>query len=334
MLCFLSGTRCVLFVSLLLALVACGPAPRDPLRVATLPWPGYESMHLARNLGYLDEHEVRLVELVNNSQITAALRNGNVAAATVTLDSALALMQDGVDLRVVLVMNVSRGADAVMARPGITELQQLRGKRIAVENAAVGGVMLDALLNKAGVPVADVQLVSLTVNEHLAAYRRGEVDVVVTFEPTVTFLQQDGARRLFDSRDVPGRIMDVLVVRRELVTRYRPALQHLILAHFRAQAYLEWAPGKAHEHMAPYLGVTPDMMPALLEGIQLSSLTDNHRLLNGKTPELVNVAGTLATFMATRQLLREAPPVNHIALPDFLPPSNSVFSHSPQQVNP
>ena len=107
---------------LALLLVACGPATRDPLRVATLPWPGYETLHLAQSLEYINESDIRLIELVNTSQVASALRNGTVAAATITLDSALTLMQEGVDLSVVLVMDYSFGADAVIARPGITNV--------------------------------------------------------------------------------------------------------------------------------------------------------------------------------------------------------------------
>ena len=311
---------------LALVLMACGPSTRDPLRVATLPWPGYETLHLAQSLEYLNEPDIRLVELVNTSQIASALRNGTVAAATITLDSALTLIHEGVDLNVVLVMDYSLGADAVIARPAITTLQHIRGKRIAVENATVGGVMLDALLTEAALSVTDIQLVSMTVNEHLAAYRRGEVDVVVTFEPVSTVLVDEGGLRLYDSRAIPGRVLDVLVVRKELMNRYRPQLQALLKAHFRALDYLQQSPDDAYARIAPYLGVSAEQVATMMAGIRVPSLGDNHRLLNGSRPELVRVAGELADFMVQRQLLRRAPAVDHLVQPDFLPPSNFFTS--------
>lgn len=313
---------------LALALMACGPSARDPLRVATLPWPGYETLHLAQSLGYLNEQDLRLVELVNTSQIASALRNGTVAAATVTLDSALTLMQEGVDLQVILVMDYSLGADAVIARPPIATLGQMHGKRVAVESATVGGVMLDALLTEAGLQVGDIQLVSMTVNEHLAAYRRGEVDLVVTFEPVSTLLLQEGGLRLYDSRAIPGRIMDVLVVRKDVIVRYRSNLQALLNAHFRALDYLAQSPADAHARIAPYLRVSAEQVATMMAGIRQPSLGDNHRLLNGTRPELVRVAGELADFMVQRRLLRGAPSVDHLVQPDFLPPSNFFTAHS------
>lgn len=321
-------------VLLALILTACGPSARDPLRVATLPWPGYETLHLAQSLDYLDEHDIRLVELVNTSQIASALRNGTVAAAAVTLDSALALMQEGVELNVVLVMDYSQGGDAVIVRPDITSLAQIRGKRVAVEGAEVGGVMLDALLAEAGLQVTDIQVVSMTVNEQLAAYRMGEVDLVVTFEPVSTLLLQEGAHRLYDSRAIPERIIDVLVVRKEVLHRYRPELEQLLVAHFRALDYLQHFPDEAHAIIAPYLGVAVDQVAPIMAGIYIPSLADNHRLLNGSRPQLVNRAAELAEFMVQRRLLRSAPAVDELVQPDLLPPSNLFTGQSARQAQP
>ncbi len=325
-----------LFTCLLLALLltACGPSARDPLRVAILPWPGYETLHLAESLHYLDEQDIRLVELVNTGQVASALRNGTVAAGAVTLDSALTLMQEGVELNVVLVMDYSQGADAVIVHPEITDLPQIRSKRIAVEGAAVGGLMLDALLTQADLRVTDVQLVSMTVNEQLAAYRRGEVDMVVTFEPVSTLLLQEGAHRLYDSRAIPGRIVDVLVVRKELINHYRSELQALLVAHFRALEYLQQSPDDAYAVIAPYLGVAVEQVGPMMNGIHFLSLADNHRLLNGSRPELVNITRELAEFMVRRRLLRSAPGLDEVVQPGLLPPSNLFTGQSAQQVQP
>lgn len=319
---------------LLCLLIACDPTSSTPLRVATLPWPGYESLHLAQSLGYLPAEDIRLVELVNTTQVAAALRNGAVAVGLVTLDSALTLMQQGVDLRVILVMDISVGADAVLARPEITDLHQLRGKRVAVENAMVGGVMLDAALTEVGLNANDIQLMALTVNEHAAAYRRGDVDAIVTFEPVPTQLRQEGVNVLFDSRKIPGRIVDVMVVREGIAERYERQLMGLVNAHFRALLYLQQFPLDAHGRIAPYLGVSAEQVPMSMAGISIPSLADNHRLLNGKSPELSRMANDLADYMRERKLLHREFPVNRLPMANFLPPSNHFLTLSSQQANP
>ncbi len=129
-----------------------GPAP--PLRVGSNVWPGYETLYLARSLGIFASTPIKLVELPSVTEVTHAFRNGGLEVAALTLDEALALLQQDTSLRVILVVDVSNGGDAVLARPEITSLAQLKNRRIGVENSAVGAIMLDGLLTTANKSVA------------------------------------------------------------------------------------------------------------------------------------------------------------------------------------
>ncbi len=52
----------------------CAEEPAPPIRIGTNPWPGYEFLHLADELGYFEEEgvEVRLVELTSNGDVRRA----------------------------------------------------------------------------------------------------------------------------------------------------------------------------------------------------------------------------------------------------------------------
>ncbi len=113
---------CLLLLLLLLLLTACGQAPRPPLRIATNVWPGYEPLYLARELGYFDPRTVRLVEMGSSTEVLHELRNGTIDGAALTLDEALSAVAEGLPLVVVLVMDISAGADALVARPGLERL--------------------------------------------------------------------------------------------------------------------------------------------------------------------------------------------------------------------
>ena len=312
-LCFLA------FVVTTFTLNGCTQQQKPLLRVASNVWPGYETLYLARSLGYYDDKEIRLVEMPSTSQVSQALRNNMIEAACLTLDEAISLIQDGIDLRVVLVMDVSHGADVVMARPGIDTLQALRGQRIGVENAAVGAVMLDAALQAGGLQTKDLTIVPLTVNEHNAAYLAGTIDAAVTFEPILSQLLQAGAHILFDSSQIPGRIVDVLVVRAEIADRYHKALKGLVTGHFRAREYLAAQPQDAEKRLAPRMG---DNGLAQFTGLRLPDLKENRNLLDGNPPRLKITAGELADLMLHRGLLQRAVPVDHLADPSFLPAVN------------
>ena len=307
------------FRLLLMAALAIGGCTKPPgpiLRVATNIWPGYETLYLARSLGYFDGMPIRLVEMPSSTQVSANLRDGTIEAGCLTLDEALTLLQDGVDLCVILVIDMSHGADVVMARPGINNLKALRGRRVGVENTAVGAVMLDAALEAGGLNAKAIQIVPMTVDEHVAAYRAGKIDAVVTFEPMRSELLKEGARVLFDSSRAPGRIIDVLVVRAKEIPAHTIALKGLLQGHFRAIEHLASQPQDAAARMSPRLGADP---LAQFKGLRLIDLAENRTLLSGIPPRLKTAVDRLAKLMLRRGLLQQPVSVERLAEPAFLP---------------
>lgn len=313
------GLRMILVVLLVALAGSCAKAPEPVLRVATIPWPGYETLHLAQSLDYFEPIQIRLVEFVNSTQATSAILNGTVHAAALTLDEVLVLMQDGVDLKAILVMDISDGADAVMARPEITTLQALRGKRIGVETGAIGALMFDAMLTAAGLSVTDVVLVETSFNEAEQAYLSGKLDAVVTFEPVRTQLLAAGAHVLFDSRKIPGRVVDVLAVRAEALRSHPKALCHLVRAHFSALDYLAVQPSDAAMRLAPLLKVSPAKVLPLFGGLKIPNRAENRAQLAGTEPHLTIAARVLADFMLSRDLLHSPINLGHLAEPLCVP---------------
>ncbi len=312
-LCFIA------FVASAFAFNGCTKQQEPLLRVASGAWIGYEPLYLARSLGYYDNKNIRLLEMPSASQASQALRNGMIEAACLTLDEMIALMQDGMDLRAVLVIDVSHGGDVLMASPGIDTLQSLRGKRVGVENVAVGAIMLDAALEAGELQAKDVTIVPLTIDEQADAYLAGKVDATVTYEPVRSKLLKAGAHVLFDSSQIPGRIVDVLVVRAEIAAAHTQALKELLKGHFRAREYITSQPQDAEKRMAPRLG---ENALAQFTGLSLLDIKENQALLGGNSPHLKITAGALADLMLRRKLLQKPVSIDRLADPSFLPAVN------------
>ena len=185
-------------------LSACS-APVPPMRVGSIVFPGYETLFLARELGLLDAQKVRLIELQANTDTLRALAAGQLEAAALTLDELITARADGVDLRAVLVFDVSEGADVVLAKAPVT-LQTLQGKRVSVEDGAMGAVMLSALLKAAGLTPDQIHKVPMTLERSEALFKSPQVDVVVTAEPWAARLEKAGARRFLTARPFPGAL--------------------------------------------------------------------------------------------------------------------------------
>ena len=165
-----------------LTLSAC-TARRPPLRAALNDWIGYAFLYLARDRVAARDRDLRLIEFPSNTASMTALFNGDVGVAALTLDEVLRAREGGLDAQVILVMDQSHGADVIMARPDVGGIAQLKGLRVGVEASAVGALMLSKLLAAARLNASDVIKIDATADRHVDAYRNGEVDVVVTFEP-------------------------------------------------------------------------------------------------------------------------------------------------------
>lgn len=315
-----SHTLCLLRVMfIVLTISACDSYPPKPLRIGSNVWIGYETLYLARDLGYLDKLPVKLVEMPSATDVSHAFRNNNLELAALTLDETLTLLQTEQDIKVILVMDFSHGGDVLLAKNNITSLQQLKGQRVGVENTAVGAVLLDGALTAGNLQADEIKLVPLTVNDHLSAFLNDEVDAIVTFEPVKSQILSAGAIALFDSSLIPGRIVDVLITRESIIKQYPAILQSLIVAYFSALEYRQLRPVDAARRIGKRMGLTADSVQPQYQGIRIPNLIDNRRLLASDNTALSTSTQTLATLMLKKKLLFRNINTGHLLDDSLLP---------------
>ena len=125
-----SKHRCLLaFLALVLLLAGCSRELESPLRIGTNVWVGSEPLYLARELGYLSQQSVQLVEYPSASEVLRAFRNEAIDGMVISLDELFGLAADGLQPRIVLVVDVSYGADAVVGQRGMRTMKDLKGDR-------------------------------------------------------------------------------------------------------------------------------------------------------------------------------------------------------------
>ncbi len=287
---------------LLLLLSACNP-PEKPLRLGTNVWIGYETLYLAQKLGYYDELPLKLVEMPSATEVMHAFRNHMLEMAALTLDEALFLKQTENDIQIILVFDFSNGGDVLLGQPGLDNLKALKNKTVGVENSAVGAILLDGALTAASLSPIDIKIVPLTINKHLMAFKSRQVDALITFDPIKSELLSAGANNLFDSSQIPGRIVDILVVRKSIVEQHPKVLKSLISGYFEALAYLKTFPDIAYQKIAPRMGLSAQALPAQYAGIKIPDKIENIQLLSAHKPKLLNTVEHLLALMQNKKLL-------------------------------
>jgi NitT/TauT family transport system substrate-binding protein len=288
-----------------------------PLRVACNDWAPYLFAEAERAAGRLDARLVRLVEMPSSADSLMALHAGTVEAAGLTLDETLFARSRGLDLVAVAVCNESHGADMLLAAPGVTSLEALRGRRVGLERSAVGALVLKEALRAAGLRPDEVEPVDVPLPRHRAVLEAGEVDAVVTFGAPARALLAHGARVLFDSAQMPGAIVDVLAVRADARERHAPGLRALLAAHFVAQRAWQHGAAPVRAALAARLGVADGDVDALFEGLSLVPLAAQRDWLREQMPA---AAQALQTAMLDGGLLERPAPLAALADDTYLPP--------------
>ncbi|MEY4761942.1 MAG: hypothetical protein RLZZ200_1798 [Pseudomonadota bacterium] len=284
-------------------LASCSP-PAKVLRVGTNDFPGYELLYLARDLGYFDDARIQLLGFPSATEVIRAYKNGALDVAAITADEAMLASPTGERAHVILVLDASAGTDAIIANPRLTSVPALRGHRIGVETGALGSYVLSRALELHGMSPLDVQVVALTMDSHEAGYRDGLVDAVVTFDPVSDRLEAAGAIRVFDSRQIPHEILDVLISQENAVANQRKELLALVRGWLRAQDYLRLNRADALRRLAARVsGRTPDQYGRALDRLEIPDRAQLLRWLGSGPDNLEPQLSRLSEHMVRLNLM-------------------------------
>jgi NitT/TauT family transport system substrate-binding protein len=301
-------------------LPSCTWLDSKPITIAAHNWPGYESLFFANRETWLDRNQVNLVETTSASESMQRLSEGKVSGAALTLDEVLKARAHGLPLTIVMIFDISAGADMLISRARFKKITEIKGKRVGFEKGAVGELLLNEILNLAELKKTDIKPIELTIDKHLQAWQNNQIDAVVTYEPVASQLQSLGGFKLFDSREIPNTIVDVLAIRSDVLNfSHANAIRHLVAAHFHALNYINKNPQDAAYRMATHLGLpVVDVLPAF-KGLVLPDANYNHRLMAGTSAELLLSAKRLVKSMLKNGLLKKSDSLNTLINTDYLP---------------
>jgi NitT/TauT family transport system substrate-binding protein len=301
------------------ALVACAPEP--PMRIGANPWPGYAGLFLLGAETHKNHLPGVVVKYPSSSEAAAAMRRGELDVVALTLDETLLLAESDIDFKVVAVLDSSLGADVLLAQPGVSGLSDLKGRRIAVEQGALGAYMLVRTLQQARLKAADVQIVNAPLDAHEQLFRQKMVDAVITFEPVRSRLLRHGAKILFDSRQIPHEIVDVLLVRWDVLKRRPDDVRQLLALWLQQEERLQREEPDALQKAAFHAGLSLDEFVQARRLMQFYPARQNRLLLQpGNRLGLEPLLGRVALVAYQHGLLKSPNGPRDVLSPDYLPP--------------
>lgn len=147
----------------------------------------------------------------------------NIDACAMTNMEALDMpAASGVPTTVVLIGDYSNGNDALLVRGGL-QMKDLAAKKLLLVQKTVSEYLFDRAMTISGMrdQIKKVRLVN-TSDSDIATAFIGDTgaSAVVTWKPMVSqILKQKGVTSLFNSSQIPGEILDLTVVRTDVLNR-------------------------------------------------------------------------------------------------------------------
>lgn len=297
-------TSSLLLMALLLV-TSCRPVDQHVLKLGATNWLGYQPFYVAQSLGYWQRQEINVVELGSTIDVLRALYTGGLDAAALPLDEVISVLAQGRDIKALQVLDMSYGRDSFIADTNIDTLADLKGKRIALENSALGTVMLETVLDKAGMTRQDVELNYVTYDQHEHVLTSKLADAVITFEPVKTKLLAHGYHELFNTRDMQGQVFDVLVVSRQALDKYPDRLKKVMSGYFLARELILEKDKTILASLGKRTGLDTEAVLLGYEQLQLPSLEENKRMMQQCYTGFSGATETFMKAMLSQKLVEE-----------------------------
>ncbi len=313
---FVSGwAAALLIVAATLLSQGSAAQAQDLIRCAYPYWFGFAPTPVAMGMGYFEEEGLEVTTVFDNDRanVMPGLEIGDIDCTMRTIGEHMSrpLAADS-DLVVIGVIDVSVGADGVVAGPGIDKVTDLVGKIFAGEINHPGTIMTAHALKQAGYDFnKDVEVRMIATDDASAIFEDSEVAAVATWEPMLSEIvantSRKGSKILLSSADFNGLITDVVIVNKTDYEANRDKYAKFMRGIYRAVDLFNKDPQKFLEVAAPTYDVTPDQMKADLGGVYYTSYEDALEFFGiGQSPKLKDVIESLTAINVDLDLMDQA----------------------------
>jgi NitT/TauT family transport system substrate-binding protein len=125
----------------------------------------------------------------------------------------------GVDSTALIVGDFSDGNDGVVLKGKGKALTDIKGQKINLVELSVSHYLLARALSSVGLRERDLKIVNTSDADIVAAFSAPATTAVVTWKPQLSaVLSAPNAELVFDSSRIPGEILDLMVVKTEVLT--------------------------------------------------------------------------------------------------------------------
>jgi NitT/TauT family transport system substrate-binding protein len=220
--CFKTILSAIVLLPFLLGFAASTQAERDrfsvcwSIYVGWMPWSFADQQGIVKKWADKYGIEIDVVQINDYVESINQYTAGEFDGCSMTNMDALTIpAAGGVDSTALIVGDFSNGNDGIVLK-GRNQLRAIEGQRINLVELSVSHYLLARALESVGLSERDVSVVNTSDADMVGAYTSDDVSAVVTWNPLLAEVAgMPNSHKVFDSSQIPGEIIDLMVVNTE-----------------------------------------------------------------------------------------------------------------------
>ena len=186
--------------------------------VGWMPWGYGAEQKIVDKWAKKYDLDIEVVQINDYIESINQYTTGEFAACAMTNMDALTIpAAGGVDSTALIVGDFSNGNDGVVLK-GYDKLQNIKGQKVNLVELSVSHYLLARGLESVGMSESDVTVVNTSDADMVAVFPTAGVTSVATWNPLLSeILTMPGANKVFDSSQIPGEIIDLLVINTDVL---------------------------------------------------------------------------------------------------------------------
>ena len=210
-----------------------------------------------------DGTKVRWVFSQGSNKSMEFLRSGSIDIGSSAGVAALISFANGNPIKTIYISTTPEWT-ALLTKPGssISNISELKGKTIAATPGTDPYVFLVRSLQKNGLCLKDVNIVTLQHSDGKNELLRGRIDAWAGLDPLMAQAELAGAKYLY--RNVAFNTYNVISVRREFAEKHPETVKKVLAAYEKARQWAIEHPKEFAELLAAEAKITPEVAALLV----------------------------------------------------------------------
>jgi NitT/TauT family transport system substrate-binding protein len=256
------------------------PISSVPIRIATYLWPGSYWIDVAWEKGWFQDAGLNVERVDVNLKYFESMNkvnSGELQAMGFTEYDLVRHVAAGNDLVGIIAIDYSEAAEALIAKPNIRRLQDLRGKKIALHRGTYLEYLLSVVAERDHLKLDEFQLIEMSGYDAIKAFAAGTIDAVLVWEPFVSDAKAAGGVQIFSAADFPGLTYSVFTLRRDFIEQHPREVEALAQVWKRTERYIREHPEESCAIVARLANEPLPYVGGLLRTDRTLDLADNSR---------------------------------------------------------